>query len=345
MESKAHPPRRSLVIRPSPIGEGSAVANSAAQPLHRKKTLTPSAVGKSGDYQGLLGSISALLDTARHASVRSVNAIMTAAYWETGRRVVEYEQGGKRRAEYGEALLQHLSMDLTGRHGRGFSVDNLQNMRLFYQAFPPARIYETLSRKSLLSAPVGDQKYETLSRKLQLCQTTSENSETLSQKLPMDQTQFGLFTLAGLATAFPLSWSHYVLLLKARSPEARAFYEDEALRCGWPVRTLDRQMSTLFYERTALSRDKAAMLRKSAKARPGEELTPTEAVKDPLILCSSKGDDVAKYALENLPNQVLAAEYRITLPSEKQLLDELRQTRRAWELRRLARPAGTRRKP
>jgi predicted nuclease of restriction endonuclease-like (RecB) superfamily len=83
---------------------------------------------------------------------------------------------------------------------------------------------------------------------------------------------------------FPLSWSHYVRLLSVQDPQARAFYEAEAIRGGWSVRQLDRQISTIFYERTALSRHKAAMLRKGAQARPGERPSPEEEIKDPFVL-------------------------------------------------------------
>jgi hypothetical protein len=188
---------------------------------HRGKVSTPQPVSEADKYQGLLGGISALVDAARNASVRSVDTIMTATYWDLGRRIVEYEQGGKKRAEYGVALLQRLSLDLTGRHGRGFSVDNLQNMRLFYLSFPPAKIYETLSRNSFPCTQSGEQKYEAASRQLDDIQKPPGIS-------PGRQ-----FHLVELARSFPLSWSHYVLLLRARSAEARTFYEEEALRGGW----------------------------------------------------------------------------------------------------------------
>ena len=89
---------------------------------------------------------------------------------------------------------------------------------------------------------------------------------------------------APLLPRLPLSWSHYVRLLSVEKPEARSFYEAEALRGGWTVRQLDRQIGTQFYERTMLSRDKAAMLTKGRKARPEDAVTPEEQIKDPLVL-------------------------------------------------------------
>jgi len=99
-------------------------------------------------YAGIHGGIVELLDAARQAAARSVNALMTASYWEIGRRIVEAEQQGKRRAGYGEQLIARLSADLTARFGRGFSPDNLENMRRFFAAYPLEAISETLSRNS-----------------------------------------------------------------------------------------------------------------------------------------------------------------------------------------------------
>jgi hypothetical protein len=101
------------------------------------------------EYDHLLGGIHALITTARQVSVRAVNAVMTATYWDIGRQIVEFEQGGKARAAYGTSLLGSLSADLTARHGRGFSVDNLERFRLFYQRFPLPEISATALRKSI----------------------------------------------------------------------------------------------------------------------------------------------------------------------------------------------------
>ena len=87
------------------------------------------------DYGDLLAGISDLLERARRMSARAVNNIITATYWEVGRRIVEFEQGGKARAEYGEQLLKVLSRDLTTKHGRGYSRTDLCKMRLFYMGW------------------------------------------------------------------------------------------------------------------------------------------------------------------------------------------------------------------
>lgn len=97
--------------------------------MTRKRAIVPLS---SSHYGRLVSDISGLLEQARHSAARSVNAVLTATYWEIGRRIVEHEQGGKHRAGYGEELLARLSKDLTTKHGRGFSRQGLQKMRAFY---------------------------------------------------------------------------------------------------------------------------------------------------------------------------------------------------------------------
>ena len=371
----------------------------------------------SADYKGIRGDIVAILEGSRRAAARSVNALMTATYWEVGRRVVEFEQGGENRAAYGQALLVRLSGDLTKRFGRGFGVDNLELMRLFYQTYPPAAISESLIRKSADSS-------------------AAPNSELVIRN----------FDLERLATVFPLSWTHYVhLMRRTRSTDERTFYEAEALRGGWSVRQLDRQISSQFHTRAMLSKNKRAMLEKGSNAHPSDFVTPEEAIKDPyvlefldlkdeysesqledalvhrledfllelggdfafvgrqrrlrigeswfrvdllffhrrlrclviidlkltelnhadvgqmhmycnyarehwtlpgenppvgLILCARTNAAVARYALEGLPNKVLAAEYHTVLPDEKLLAEELAKARHEWEARHVNEPVN-----
>ena len=109
------------------------MAASAVKPLPgaaSAKTAAPAG------YADIRSGIVDLLSAARQATARQVNALMTASYWEIGRRIVEAEQKGKRRAGYGEQLIARLSSDLTTQFGRGFSVDNLENMRRFYGIYP-----------------------------------------------------------------------------------------------------------------------------------------------------------------------------------------------------------------
>ena len=197
-------------------------------------------------YQAIFGDVSKIIDAARDSATRSVNAAMTAAYWLIGHHIVEFEQSGGERAEYGAALIERLAEDLTGRFGRGFSRQNVQNMRLFYVSYPSEQIR----------------------------QTPSGNSEAASVEVGFDD----------LLAAFPLPWSAYVRLLSVRNANAREFYETEALRGGWSVRQLDRQISSQFYERTALSKNKAAMLTSRQRERSEDLVLPNQEIKDPFVL-------------------------------------------------------------
>ena len=213
-------------------------------------------------YQVIFGDVSRIVDAARQSAARSVNAVMTAAYWRIGQRIVEFEQSGEKRAEYGTALLERLAADLTQRFGRGFSRQNIQQMRLFYLSYPSDQIQQTLSGES-------DQFPQQA-----ICQTPSGKSDTTSTEVRLGQ----------LLEVFPLPWSAYVRLLSVKNTHAREFYETEALRGGWSVRQLDRQINSQFYERTALSKNKAAMLTRGRKARPEDRVLPEEEIKYPFVL-------------------------------------------------------------
>jgi hypothetical protein len=101
-------------------------------------------------YTGLLSSVSQLLEQARYTAARSVNTILTATYWEIGHRIVEFEQKGARRAEYGKRLLERLAQDLTYRFGRGFGYSNLNLIRQFYVTYQ--------HRHPILQSPIGESK-------------------------------------------------------------------------------------------------------------------------------------------------------------------------------------------
>ena len=242
---------------------------------HQKAILqTPSA-----GYGGLIGGIAELLEAARRTAARTVNALITATYWEIGRRIVEFEQQGKDRAGYGEQLLDQLSADLTSRFGRGFRRSNLFQIRAFYLAY-----------RSIVQTPSGhfaaNEKIQTLSG--QLSDTgrplTIVSTASIELQPKKGQTSSGQLAVRNLSARFPLPWSHYVRLLSVKNALTREFYHAEALRGGWSVRQLDRQIASQFYERTAASRNKDAMLRKGAAARGGDSISADDEVRDPLVL-------------------------------------------------------------
>jgi predicted nuclease of restriction endonuclease-like (RecB) superfamily len=365
------------------------------------KGKTKNQLQKPNDYTLLIEEISSVLESSRKISARSVNLLLTATYWAIGYKIIEYEQNGKDRAEYGANLLPRLSTDLSSKLGKGFSVDNLESMRLFYLTYSKVLISETASRKS---------------------------------PIPISEKSSRNFSLNLLAESFPLSWSHYVMLVRRiKDEQSRKFYENEALRSGWTVKQLERQISSRFYERTLLSKNKSAMLKKAEKPLGEDLVTAEEEIKNPyvleflglkdeysendfeealikhleifllelggdfafigrqkrlrignewyrvdllffhrklrclvvidlkvgkfthadagqmhlylnyakehwthkeenppvgLILCSEKDSAVAKYALEGLPNKVLASEYKLALPDEKILREELKKTQK-----------------
>jgi predicted nuclease of restriction endonuclease-like (RecB) superfamily len=215
------------------------------------------ATAAASGYDALVGGIGGLLESARRQAVRAVNGILTAAYWEVGRRIVEHEQRGSARAGYGEGLLKRLAADLTARHGRGFAKSNLFQMRAFYLGW---KIFQTPSGKLEARVVTGGD----------------------APKTPMPAPSPEAVPL--LAAAFPMPWSHYVRLMAVASPEARAFYEAEAVAGGWSVRQLARQIGTQLYERSRASAAPAALIRRSRPARPGDAVAVGEQIRDPYVL-------------------------------------------------------------
>ena len=177
---------------------------------------TPSGAGQSmnstkrdslADYDGLLADVVQVIDEARRAAARAVNAAMTATYWLIGRRVVEEEQRGAARADYGEQLVKRLAQDLSSRFGRGFSKRNLWQMRAFYLAWPLEQ--PPVSAQKSASSP-------TRARTGRIVQTASAQMlGALAQEC---------------AARFPLPWSHYVRLLAVRSAYARVLRERSLAR-------------------------------------------------------------------------------------------------------------------
>src|SRR6204780_981429 len=108
------------------------------------------------NYNNIRTGIVELLKAARSATARSVNSIMTAVYWEIGRRIVNSEQGGAVRASYGDELIKQLANDLSTQFGRGFGVVNLSQMRRFFLTWPTKRIFQTPSEKSLTAMSIND---------------------------------------------------------------------------------------------------------------------------------------------------------------------------------------------
>ena len=239
---------------------------------------------KTADYDSVFSGVVELLDAARRASARVVNTLMTATYWEIGRRIVEHEQAGEKRADYGKELIQKLSHDLTQRFGRGFGVVQLSVMRQFFLTFSSTEIFQSVIEKSTSETSGGSQQ--------PILQSVIEKSSQSAALAPIGQfnrrssVKFAcaLEHLGNIARAFQLPWTHYVRLLRVRNLHAREFYAREALAGGWSVRQLDRQINSQFYERTALSKNKTAMLVKGEKPIAGDAVSADEEIRNPLVL-------------------------------------------------------------
>ena len=232
--------------------------------VKQSKAATPNRM-----YDTVLGEIVDLIELGRRRAARLVNATMTAVYWSIGRRIVIEEQRGARRAEYGEELIAQLSQRLTAKFGRGFGPVNLSQMRAFYLTY--REILQTASEES------GDGGGDPI------LQTASEEFERDGGG-PTIRPGSGKSNLTSVSAKLPLPWSHYVKLLSVKNDLARRFYEAEALRGGWTVRQLDRQIQSQFYERTLLSRNKRAMLAGGQVRRSEDEVTPEDEIKDPFVL-------------------------------------------------------------
>lgn len=164
----------------------------------------------------LLQQITALIEAGRQHAAREVNSTITLTYFLVGKYIVEDQQQGEHTSAYAAQTLKFLSAELSKAFGRGYSVDNLENMRRFYLAFQD-----------------------------KLAKDIKGISETPSRKFSLSNNDI-----------FKLSWSHYILLSRIENEAERSFYETEAIAGNWGLRELKRQYNSSLYERLALSRNK-----------------------------------------------------------------------------------------
>lgn len=220
---------------------------------------------RSGVYE----RIRQILESARAGVSRSVNTIQVAAYWLIGREIVEEEQKGKRRAAYGEKLIADLSLRLTGDFGKGFSRRNLEYFRYFYLAYPHLLQggIPNAVRSLFPGSAATDAIAHTVRAQFSAITTTPASDPGVRE--------------SGRIHA-NLSWSHYRTLLRNSDPYVRSFYEIESIRNNWSTRELERQMSSLLYERLAMSKDKRGLMR---LATQGQEIqVAADVMKDPFVI-------------------------------------------------------------
>lgn len=207
----------------------------------------------------LFHQVAELLQNARQQVLRTVNSTMTYTYFEIGRMIVEEEQNGKDRAEYGKQVLKGLSEQLTSEFGKGYGVRNLEFIRKFYLTY-------SISQSVIRILQIQ----ESLSLKLHEGKTKSVISKFENQK-----TQ-------SLISFFKLTWTHYVFLMRIDDEKERSFYEIETEKYNWSVRELKRQYDSALYTRLSLSRDKEGILKLSEEGQIIEK--PKDLIKDPYIL-------------------------------------------------------------
>ena len=180
-------------------------------------------MGVSNNY---INEVKEILKNARQKAYTAINSAMVEAYWKIGRRIVEEEQSGRERAEYGKEILQNLSKELTEEFGKGYSYRTLREIRQFYLMFSDFEKWRTVSAK--------------------------------------------------------LTWSHFQKVLRVSDEKARIFYLTEAAENVWSVRTLDRNISTLYYNRIVASIDKKTVedeMKEKIKSLQTEEF-----IKNPVVL-------------------------------------------------------------
>jgi predicted nuclease of restriction endonuclease-like (RecB) superfamily len=200
----------------------------------------------------------------RKSALTAVNVSLTVRNWLIGYYIVRYEQKGEDRAKYGDRLMQELTDRIKTKNMKGMSFTNLNLFRQFYLAYPEIRQSLTDESLKLISDPGS-----------RIIQSLTEELRSISGNSKPD-----ISRVKQLLTAF--SYTHFVELLKADNPAKRAFYETEAIAGSWSVRQLKRQRGSLLYERTALSKRKSNVLKKSESVPDKFKIEDT--IKDPYIL-------------------------------------------------------------
>jgi predicted nuclease of restriction endonuclease-like (RecB) superfamily len=213
-------------------------------------------------------SIANVLRAARSNAYRAVNFVMVEAYWTIGRMIVEEEQQGKDRAEYGTYLLRHLSARLTREFGKGLNYTNLKYIRQFYLSYPIGHALRDQSSANDGSDPVSPANRDALRHESsQVPDTASAKEERILDALRRE-----------------LTWTHYRLLIRVEKPEAREWYMNEAANQNWSTRALERQINSLYYERLLMSRDMTPVTEEMREKTEPLAPLPEDFIKDPYVL-------------------------------------------------------------
>lgn len=207
----------------------------------------------------LVNDLRSIVSKARSKAFAAVNYSLVERNWRIGQRIVEQEQNGASRAEYGKHVIEIASAALTEEFGKGFSETNIMNFKKFYLKFKELTIPQTLSEE------FKKQKHQTLSDEFSL----------LPQK---GQTQSAQFELR------LLPWSHYERLIRVEDKKAREWYAKEAFEQGWSFRTLNRNINTLYYERLLMSKKKQPVVNEMQDKTKAYQQDKLEYIKSPVVL-------------------------------------------------------------
>ena len=252
----------------------------------------------------LFENISKLIDEARKHVKTTVNTAMAYTYFGVGKYIIEDEQQGEKRAAYGKAVLKNLSVRLTDKYGKGWSVATLKNAKKFYSVY---------SKKANSVCPIEDKKAKhCLANSMQEAENlNTRNTENIPKPL------------------FTLSWSHYLILMRIENADERNFYEIECQQQNWSFRELQRQYASSLYERLALSRDKNEVMRLAKDGQAVEK--PSDIIKNPITLefLGLKPDSV--YSESKLENAIISKMQQFLLELGKGFLFEARQKRFTFE--------------
>ncbi|MCM1567071.1 MAG: PDDEXK nuclease domain-containing protein [Dehalobacter sp.] len=262
----------------------------------KKLALTP-----QGDETEFYKKVSDLLTAARQYAKRQLDSTIVTTYYEVGRMIVEREQQGQKRAQYGTKLIKGLSEYLTEQYGKGFSVVNLKSIRKFYQVYSPS------IGQSLTALSEKNEKFDSL---ISLFDVNVQKGQSLTAQ-------------------FKLSWTHYQNLMRIENEAARRFYEIETFNQQWSVRQLQRQVGSSLYERLGLSRDKDKVM---ALANEGQIIeSPRDIFKSPYVLEFTGLEERSEYSETELEQALIDNLQKFLLELGKGFLFEARQKRFSFD--------------
>ena len=250
----------------------------------------------------LFERISTLIEQARRHVRTTVNLTEVYTKFHIGQYIVEDEQQGQYRAQYGKQVLKNLSGRLTDRFGSGWSAETLKLCRRFFLVY---------SNSVNSVYPIQDEPQNTYLEKGKQWLPNSK-SETVLRK-------------SSESPSFTLSWSHYLILMRIDNPDERSFYEIECTQQQWSVRQLSRQVGSSLYERLALSRNKDEVMR---LAREGQTIEkPSDIIKNPMTLEFLGLKEEEAYTESKLERAIISKLQDFMLEMGKGFLFEKRQRR------------------